>query len=75
MRIYLVVPVVLLALLVGLATLVWQGSSSPIAKPIGGMSQLVGGKPQGHVYTGAVEEPADVNPFTACVESEIFRWR
>ena len=65
MRIYLVVPVVLLALLVGLATLVWQGSSSPIAKPIGGMSQLVGGKPQGHVYTGAVEEPSDVNPFTA----------
>lgn len=30
-----------------------------------GMPAELGGKPQGHVYTGAVAEPPDVNPLTA----------
>ena len=62
-------PILLLVLLGlfggGLALTVMWGSGSG-AGTSGSMPRTLGGKPQGHVYTGALPggEPSDVNPLT-----------
>jgi ABC-type transport system substrate-binding protein len=62
-------PLLLLALLVlfggGLAlTVMWGSGSTPTTT--GTMPRTLAGKPQGHVYSGALPggEPSDVNPLT-----------
>lgn len=56
----------LLVAVVGcLAVFAWQGDARSTKASPDVMPQSIGGRPQGHVYTSAVEEPADVNPLTA----------
>jgi len=59
--------VILLLALVVAALLVWVlGGFEPSASATTGkMPAVLHGKAQGHVFTGATEEPSDVNPFTS----------
>jgi len=61
-------PALLVALLllfgVGLSLKVMWGSTAHVEVSTEDMPEFLGGKPQGHVYTGVAEEPSDVNPFT-----------
>lgn len=55
-------------LAVGLLLLV-EADVAPTAPPP--VAAVLGGVPQGHVYTGVCEEPGDVNPFT--VQAQVAR--
>lgn len=62
-------PILLLVLLavfgVGLGLTVMWNSTAGTGTSGSSMPEFLGGKPQGHVYAGAVQgEPSDVNPFT-----------
>mgnify|MGYP003649599857 FL=1 len=69
MRTHLGVLLLLLAVVVTavffIAVFAWQGEPRGSQASSDVMPQTLGGRPQGHVYTSAVEEPADVNPLTA----------
>jgi peptide/nickel transport system substrate-binding protein len=65
MRSFLAVFLLLAGGVAALVVLVWPDSAPAAVPGIDSMPSLLGGKPQGHVYSSAVEEPADVNPLTA----------
>ncbi|MCB9878305.1 MAG: ABC transporter substrate-binding protein [Planctomycetes bacterium] len=58
----LLAAVLLLGALFGLFVM-WRTPTGGIVSTAG-MPAVLGGRPQGHVYTGFIEEPGDVNPFT-----------
>lgn len=65
-------PLPLLLLVLGAVATIglgWRvlGGTPPAVAPVAVEPATRGGIPQGHVYTGCVEEPDDVNPFTAHV--------
>lgn len=65
MRLLPILLIVLLAVfgvVLGL-TVMWNSTLGASAK-VGSMPPFLGGKPQGHVYTGVAGEPSDVNPLT-----------
>lgn len=65
MRLLPILLIVLLAVF-GVAlglTVMWNTTSGASTK-VGSMPAFLGGKPQGHVYTGVAGEPSDVNPLT-----------
>lgn len=65
MRVLPILVIVLLAVLaVVLGLTVMWNSGSGTSTSTGTMPKFLGGKPQGHVYTGVAGEPSDVNPLT-----------
>lgn len=62
MRIWIAVTLALLLAAGGALSLLFvQPSAAP---PVPPMPAVLGGMPQGHVYTGILEEPESLNPFT-----------
>ncbi|MFT4511332.1 MAG: ABC-type transport system substrate-binding protein [Planctomycetota bacterium] len=65
MRSFFAVFLLLAGGVAALVVVVWPGGAPATVPGIDAMPPRLGGKPQGHVYSSAVEEPADVNPLTA----------